>query len=163
MARQVFFSFHYKPDNWRASQIRNIGAIEGNRPCSDNDWEQVTRKGDAAIERWIDEQMKGRSCAVILAGSETAKRKWIDYEIKRAWELGKGVFGIYIHNIKNALGQTSSMGLNPFSHLSLQSGKFDSVVQCYNPSGYDSAEVYKTISNSMDRWIEEAIKIRARY
>lgn len=24
-----FYSFHYAPDNWRASQVRNIGAVEG--------------------------------------------------------------------------------------------------------------------------------------
>lgn len=32
MARKVFFSFHYQPDNWRVSQVRNIGVIEGNQP-----------------------------------------------------------------------------------------------------------------------------------
>jgi len=49
MARKVFFSFHYKPDNWRASQVRNMGVIDGNRPVSDNDWEQITRGGDEAL------------------------------------------------------------------------------------------------------------------
>ena len=32
MARRTFYSFHYKPDNWRAAQVRNMGVIEGNRP-----------------------------------------------------------------------------------------------------------------------------------
>lgn len=41
MARKCFFSFHYTPDNWRVSQVRNIGAIEGNKPAKDNDWETV--------------------------------------------------------------------------------------------------------------------------
>lgn len=43
--RKVFYSFHYKPDNWRASQVRNIGAVEGNKPASDNDWEEVVKGG----------------------------------------------------------------------------------------------------------------------
>lgn len=30
MKRQVFFSFHYQPDSRRASQVRNIGALDGN-------------------------------------------------------------------------------------------------------------------------------------
>lgn len=51
MKRRVFYSFHYDPDNWRAAQVRNIGSIEGNSPASDNDWETVTRGGDAAIKR----------------------------------------------------------------------------------------------------------------
>jgi len=47
MARRVFFSFHYKPDNWRASQVRKMGDIEGDAPVSDNDWETITKGGDA--------------------------------------------------------------------------------------------------------------------
>ena len=47
MARKVFFSFHYQPDCVRASQVRNIGVIEGNPTATDNDWETITRGGDA--------------------------------------------------------------------------------------------------------------------
>ena len=36
MARRVFYSFHYNPDNWRAAMVREIGSIEGNRPATDN-------------------------------------------------------------------------------------------------------------------------------
>lgn len=43
MARNVFFSFHYKPDNWRTSQVRNIGVVEGSKALSDNNWETVTK------------------------------------------------------------------------------------------------------------------------
>ena len=85
MARRVFFSFHYKPDNWRAAQARNAEVVEGNTPVSDNDWESITRGGDSAIQKWIDDQIKGKSCAVILIGNHTAGRKWIKYEIKKAW------------------------------------------------------------------------------
>ena len=81
MTRRIFYSFQYKPDNWRVSKIRNIGAIEGNKPATDNDWETVTGRGDAAIEKWIKDQMSGRSCAVVLIGQNTAGRKWINYEI----------------------------------------------------------------------------------
>ncbi len=41
MARRAFYSFHYKPDNWRAAQVRNMGVIEGNLVASDNDWEKT--------------------------------------------------------------------------------------------------------------------------
>ena len=68
MKRQVFFSFHYQPDSWRASQVRNTGALDGNEPFSDNAWEQVKRGGDRAIERWIAAQMNYRSCTVVLVG-----------------------------------------------------------------------------------------------
>ena len=66
MTRRVFYSFHYAPDNWRASQVRNIGAIEGNEPAKDNDWETITKGGDKEIEKWISDQMDGRSCVVVV-------------------------------------------------------------------------------------------------
>jgi hypothetical protein len=75
MARQVFYSFHYENDNWRASQVRNIGVIEGNRPAPDNDWETLKRGGDNAIKRWIDDQMHYRSCTVVLVGFRNCWKK----------------------------------------------------------------------------------------
>ena len=39
--RQVFFSFHYNRDSWRASQVRNMGKVDGNSTFSDNDWEEI--------------------------------------------------------------------------------------------------------------------------
>jgi hypothetical protein len=32
MPRKAFYSFHYVPDNWRASQVRNMGVVEGTSP-----------------------------------------------------------------------------------------------------------------------------------
>ena len=79
MPRKFSYSFLYIPDNWRVSKIRNIGAIEGNNPAADNDWETITKGGDNIIKEWIENQMQGRTCAIILAGSNTANRKWINY------------------------------------------------------------------------------------
>ena len=72
--RRTFFSFHYKPDNWRAAKVRNMGVVEGNPAVSDNDWEAIIRGGDAAIRNWINGQMAVRSCVVVLIGSHTAGR-----------------------------------------------------------------------------------------
>lgn len=158
MARRVFFSFHYKPDNWRASTVRGIGAVEGERPVSDNDWETVTRGGDEAIKRWIDGQMIGKSCAVVLIGAQTAGRKWINYEIGRAWDLGKGVVGIHVHNLLDVDRRPSAKGASPFSSTNLSN-----IVRAYDPAGYDSKQVYDTISSNIARWVEEAVTLRSRY
>src|SRR4029077_17596785 len=101
MARKAFYSFHYDEDNWRASQVRNMGVIEGNVPVSDNDWEAVKKGGDKAIEKWIAEQLSGKSCAVVLVGAQTSERKWVIHEIQEAWNAKKGVVGVRIHNLKN--------------------------------------------------------------
>jgi len=165
MARKVFFSFHYKPDCWRASTVRNIGTVEGNRPVSDNDWEEITKGGDAAIERWIDGQMSGKSCTVVLIGNATANRKWINYEITTAWNAGKGLVGIYVHNLKDSAGSQAVKGQNPFDHVVLGSGapKLSTVVKAYDPPYVTSQYVYDYICKNMEAWVEEAITSRSDY
>ncbi len=162
MARKVFFSFHYEPDNWRASQVRNAGVVEGNVPVSDNDWESITRGGDAAIQNWIDSQLSGKSCAVVLIGSATAGRKWINYEIKKAWNDDKGVVGIYIHNLQDANGKQSTKGRNPFDDFTLDSKPLSSIVKAYDPPYGISTHVYDYIKSNIEKWVEEAIDIRTR-
>ena len=72
--RQIFYSFHFENDVFRVQQIRNMGALEDNKPVSHNDWETVKRGGDNAIEKWINDNMNYRSCVVVLIGGETYKR-----------------------------------------------------------------------------------------
>lgn len=163
MARRTFFSFHYKPDNWRASTVRQIGSLEGNRPVSDNDWETVAGAGDAAISRWIDGQLAGRSCTIVLAGSQTAGRKWINYEIKKSWESGKGVFVVYIHNLKDKDQKTSAKGANPLASLSLDGTSLSSIAKAYDPPGATSGAVYNHIAANLAAWADEAVAIRSRY
>ena len=162
MARKCFYSFHYIPDNWRVSKIRNIGTVEGNKPASDNDWEKVTGGGDKKIKEWITGQMKGRTCAVILAGSNTANRKWINYEIKESWDDGMGVVVIHIHNLTNVLGKQSSKGTNPLYYVTHEpTGKRLSVIaSAYDPPRSTSKGVYSYISDHIEDWVEEAIQIR---
>lgn len=163
MARKTFYSFHYVPDNWRVSQIRNIGVVEENPAATDHDWEEVTKGGDAAIKKWIDGQLAGRTCTIVLIGSGTAKRKWIDYEIQTSWNNKKGVLGINIHNLKNSNGEQSTKGSNPFTHFTLGSEKksLSSVVKTYDPPYSDSKQAYEYISNNIAQWIEDAVAIRA--
>ena len=160
MKRKTFFSFHFANDSWRASQVRNIGVLEGNEPVSDNDWEEVKKKGDKAIENWIDNQLKGRSCTVVLIGAETANRKWIKYEIKKSWELEKGIVGIKIHNLKDQNGNQSVEGKNPFEQFSIGGINMSKIVKVYNPPYSLSTNVYDYIKNNIAGWVEEAIKIR---
>jgi len=164
MARHVFYSFHYAPDNWRASQVRNIGTVVGNQPAKDNDWETVTKGGDKAIEKWIADQMDGRSCVVVLIGSATANRKWINHEIVKAWNDGKGILGVHIHNLKNSDSKTSTKGANPFDYMTLKSNgaKLSTVVKTYDPPGTSSTDVYAHIKANLESWIEAAIASRAK-
>lgn len=163
MARQVFYSFHYDNDNWRASQVRNIGVIEGNRPAPDNDWEAVKRGGDRAIQNWIDDQMRYRSCTIVLVGSGTAGRKWINYEIQKSWDKGMGIVGINIHNLKDRNGNQSNYGSNPFNGISVNGLWLSNILQVHNPPHWDSKDAYNCIANNISGWVEDALKIRNRY
>lgn len=160
--RQVFYSFHYVPDNWRVSQIRNIGQIEDNKPTSVNNWEEVKKKGNSAIQKWIDDNLNYRSCTIVLVGENTANRKWIDYEIKKSWDDGKGVVGIHIHNLKNSDGEQSNKGSNPFDDFTVgkDKKKLSSIVKCYNSPYSMSTNVYGYIKENLEDWVEEAIEIR---
>jgi hypothetical protein len=163
MARKVFYSFHYKPDSWRASKVRNIGAIEDNQPASDNAWETITQGGNAAIEKWIKEQMKGRTCTVVLIGQNTAGRKWINHEIRQSWNLGMGLLGIHIHNLTDYNDEQSRKGANPFDDFNVNGKSLSSIVKTYNPNYQISKNVRNCIAENLEDWIEEAIKIRAKY
>ena len=163
VTRRTFFSFHYKPDNWRANQVRKMGVVEGNPAVSDNDWEAVTRGGNAAIKRWIDGQMYGKSCVIVLIGSQTSGRKWINYEIGKAWDDGKGLLGIYIHNLKDADGDQSQEGANPFYRLSVNGKRLSNIVKAYDSPYKRSTNVYAHIEENIASWVEEAIQIRNSY
>lgn len=162
MTRRFFYSFHYKPDSWRVAKVRNIGAIEDNKPAADNDWEEVTGKGDKAIQEWIDDQLKGRSCVVVLIGEKTAGRKWIKYEIKEGWDSNKGVLGIYIHNLTDSDDKQAKKGKNPFADFTIGEKSMDSIVKAYDPPRTSSAGVRNYIADHLEDWIEEAIDIRKK-
>lgn len=164
MARRVFYSFHYKPDNWRAGEVRNIGVIDGNRPATDNDWEDVKKGGEKAIKKWISDQMNGRSCTVVLIGTNTAGRKWINYEIVKSWNDGMGVVGIYIHGLRNSDRKVSTKGKNPFDFIDYgdTGKKLSSIVKCYNPAGSNSQARYNWITKHLANAVEEAISIRSK-
>lgn len=162
MARRVFFSFHFANDYWRTQQVRNINALEGNAICTPNAWEEIKKKGNAQIEKWIADNMTGKSCVVVLVGAETANRKWVTHEISRAWNDNRGVLGIRINRLLNSSGESSVAGANPFENVTFTgSGKtLAGTVPLKTPAGTTSKEVYASITANIETWIEEAIAIR---
>jgi|HubBroStandDraft_6_1064221.scaffolds.fasta_scaffold33397_2 hypothetical protein len=163
VARKVFYSFHYDNDCWRTQQIRNIGFIDGSRPVTANAWEAVKRGGDSAVEKWIADQLVGRSCTVVLVGADTANRKWVLHEIVESWNAKKGIVGIRVNRLKDSSGHQSSAGANPFDSVTVGGKPLSSVVKLYSPTSQISTEAYAAITNGISNWIEEAIEIRDNY
>ncbi|MDR3177904.1 MAG: TIR domain-containing protein [Campylobacteraceae bacterium] len=119
----------------------------------------MKKKGDDNIKKWINENMKSRSCLVVLVGEHTASRKWVQYEIEHAWNSGKGIVGIYIHNLKDKNGNTTTKGDNPFN-FTIGGRNLSRIVHCYDPSTYNA---YSDIKNNISDWVEEAISNRKLY
>lgn len=160
--RQVFFSFEYNKDVWRAAQVRNMGKVSDSSTFSDNDWEEVKSKSNSDIEKWIDDQMAKRSCIVVLIGKTTSSRKWVKYEIEKAYELNKGIVGIYIHGLEDAEGNQTDKGANPFYSLYTNDGeRLSKYVTCFESTYKTSKNVYNDISNNIEELIEDAISNKA--
>ncbi len=163
MARKVFFSFHYDRDVRRVVQVRNSWVIRaGNETQSFVDkaeWESIKRTGSQAIERWIDKQLNGTSVTVVLIGSETYDRKWVHHEIKRSNEIGKGILGVYIHNVKDPQLGISAKGKNPLDYLSVkQNGRDVPLSNFYKTYDWVNDDGYSNFAN----WIEAAARASGR-
>jgi hypothetical protein len=162
MARRVFFSFHYKNDVWRASQVRNSWVTQGREAAGFIDsaeFEKIKGKGDFAVKNWINEQLKGTSVTVVLIGCETSNRKYVKYEVKESYKKGNVLLGIYIHKQKDKNGNTSKKGDTTFGELGIdkngQSVYFFQVAKTYD---YVADDGYKKLGD----WIEKAEKDSGR-
>ena len=115
MARKVFFSFHYARDLWRVNVVRNSTIVEGISVVGFQDaslWEEA-KKNDAAIKNLINKAVTNSSVTVVLIGAKTANRQYVGYEIRKSIELGHGLLGVRINDIKDQYGNTDSYGLAP--------------------------------------------------
>lgn len=146
MARRVFFSFKYK-DVSRAMVVRNSWVAQGKEAAGfvdKADFEKIKRQGDAAIKKWIDNQLNGTSVTVILVGQQTCNSRWVKYEIKKSIDRGNGLLGIDISKIKDLQGNTSDLcGQIPKGYPFYLWNKND---------GY----------NNMGDWIEKAAKVAGK-
>jgi hypothetical protein len=105
------------------NQIRNSHIVEGTAAAGFQDaslWEEARKKGDRAIKALVDENLKGTSVTVVLIGSETSERPYVDYEIEKSAEVGNGLLGIYVHNLKDQHGRMSTKGAVPAGLLKRQ-------------------------------------------
>lgn len=105
MARKVFFSFHYDNDVSRAMIVRNSGMTKAGISeagfMDHADFEELQKKGSAAVRKWIDDQLYGSSVTVVLIGAETLTRPFVKYELEQSYKRGNAILGVYINSIKD--------------------------------------------------------------
>lgn len=154
--KNVFFSFHYDNDVFRANVVRNSWVTRGNKDAGFIDkaeFEKIKAKGNKAVYDWIDEQLIGTSVTAVLIGEETCNRDFVRYELQQSYKRGNKIVGIFIHNIKDMrTGLTSHKGNTTFGSL----GKNSSGDDVYF---YQIAKTYDWIIddgyNNFGKWIED--------
>ncbi len=95
MAKTVFYSFHYDRDVHRVQLVRNINALESQPLLNSQKWEEVRRRGDKAIEEWVN------------------------YEINKAWKDKKPLLGVRIHGLASLISGADTAGANPFNRVDI--------------------------------------------
>ena len=152
MVRQTFFSFRSRKDNWRASIVKNSWVTQERKASGFVEnavLEEVEKKEDSEVEKWIYSQLAETSVTVVLIGSDTYGGKWIDYEIQNSHKKGNGMLGLYIHNLEDSDGVKSTKGKNPFTRWEFSYG--EKLIQ-YPVYDWVKDDGY----NNLTKWIEQA-------
>ena len=147
MARRVFFSFEYG-DVSRAMVVRNSWVTQTREAAGFTDaaaFEKLKLQGDAAVQRWINNQMNGTSVTVVLVGQNTCTSKWVRYEVNKSIEDRMGLLAIDISKIKDLNGRTTD-----------RCGRV--VPQRYPLYLWNNQNGYQNMGN----WIEEAARKAGR-
>lgn len=116
MARRVFFSFHFDQDIWRANQVRNANVVAGPDVAGyfdHSEYQQAKLGGYGAINRMILRHLENTSVTVVLIGTYTATRPWVNFEIQESIKRKNGLLGVYINHLRDALGANSAQGPKP--------------------------------------------------
>ena len=163
MARKVYFCFHYENDINRTMTVRNSWVTQGVEAAGFIDkaaFEQIKRQGNDAVHKWIDRQLDDTSVTVVLIGSETLNRPFVQYEICKSLERGNAVIGVHINGIRDMrTGLTSTKGNihTIIGHYTDQTpAYFDKV--CDNIYDYATQKGYE----NMGYWIESAARAQGK-
>jgi len=148
-------------------QVRNSWLLqkgESNKFMDAAAWEQVKRKGDAAVKAWIDRELNGTGVTVVLIGQETAMRPFVRYEIEESFRRKNGLLAIHIHGIKNSDKKASRKGRNPLDDFTaMVDHPFLGIFGHKTEKRY--SEIFQTFDwiqddgrRNMAAWIEEAAR-----
>ena len=160
MARRVYFAFDYEDvKDFRANVVRMSWVTQPDREAAGfwdaADWEKVKKQDNDAIKRWINRQIEGTSVTAVLIGTGTSERKWVNYKIINSYEDGKGLLGVYIHNILDKYGYKAIKGGNPFNNVYIEpSGKREYFSTIYPTYDWGTDDGYKNFGD----WVEDAAR-----
>lgn len=117
---KVFFTFDYENDFFRANVVRNAwvsryGQAEGF--WEDDVCQKLKQNDESYIDPIISQTIEKSAATIVLIGTKTSELNYVRYAICQSRLRGKGVVGIYIHNIKDESGKKAAIGSSRFGEI----------------------------------------------
>ena len=160
-ARPVFLCFDCSSDLPRASMIRDMVRVSGDYDFFDVNWSVLTHLPEETVHAMIDEQLVRCDCLLVLITAATARCPMVEYEIRRALEMKKGIVGIHVHHLRPEPSLSAEKGVNPFFGIRLSTReRLCTYVSCYDPPFTTTRFTYDDIYSHLDLLIEDAVRLR---
>jgi hypothetical protein len=95
--RKVFVSYHHSNDQDYYNYLSSIFSDKFD-VFHDTSLDRALQSNNTDYIRWSIKQnnIHGSSCTIVLCGSQTHSRKYVDWEIKATLEKNHGLIGIYL-------------------------------------------------------------------
>lgn len=149
--KNIFIS-HYKKDDTHVQSLKKRLISQGfsvkNFSVDSTKHKDGRRPSDPVIQRLLDIRIKAASTFICLLGPDTHTRKWVNYEIRKAYLEGKKIIGVYTHGNKDSIELpqafkkygNSTLGWNSIEKLgNIISGEN---LPFENPDGTKSKKIY---------------------
>ncbi|WP_424671297.1 TIR domain-containing protein [Candidatus Binatus sp.] len=122
LPRRTFFSFHYKPDVWRAWNVRNCWVVKPDEQVDrgffdSSVFEASKKESDDSLKAFLREGLNNTSVTCVLASTDTWTRRWVRYEIARSVLKGNGLLTVFIHGVKNKDQEVAAKGEDPLARM----------------------------------------------
>lgn len=146
MAHKVFVSYHHRNDQERANHLRDY--YGKNNTLIDRSLSEAYEdmNDDEILAAIRTEHLKDSTVTIVLIGSETAKRKWVDWEIYASLR---------------PYGERSRNGL--LAIYLPTAGEVPARLQDNIDSGYAVTMKWEDISRQLESKINEAYNNRDRF
>ncbi|GAA1162974.1 TIR domain-containing protein [Nesterenkonia sandarakina] len=115
MPRSTFFSFHPEHEPFRSTIVCESPQLEERHKAwiRSSRWNRVSPADDSTTAHLLLKSLKHTAVTAVLIGPDTTNHRWVQHLIEISRKRGNGLFGIYLHNIKNEEGQIAPKGENP--------------------------------------------------
>lgn len=105
-SKNIFIS-HFHKDDAQVQQLKkrlnDIGCSVRNFSIDSSKHKDGRKPSDAVVQRLLDIRIKSCTTFICLLGTDTYTRPWVNYEIRKAYQEGKQVVGVYTHGNKDSV------------------------------------------------------------